>query len=63
MVRQLTQLQFELVEWELHYRHEMGEHQDDWIGSRFSLRADELARIVKQIGQLRESLSQLPRLS
>jgi hypothetical protein len=62
-LRQLAQLQSELLEWESHYRSEIGEHQDDWIGSRFALRAEELARIVKQIGQLRESLSELPRLS
>lgn len=62
-LRQLAQMQSELLEWEMHYRAEIGEHQDDWIGSRFSLRAEELAAVIAQIRTLRESLYGLSRLS
>ena len=62
-LRQLAQMQSELTEWENHYRAEVGEHQDDWIGSRFTLRADELRVVIDKIITLRDSLYSLSRLS
>jgi hypothetical protein len=62
-LRQLAQLQSELLEWKFRYRNSTAEHQDDWIGSRFALRAEQLDGVIDQVVRLRDSLYGLSRLS
>jgi len=61
-LRQLGDMQEDFLQWKSVYAEAAADHKDDWIGSRFQARADDLNTALLSVMELRDLLYQLPRL-
>lgn len=62
-VRLLAQLEGELDDWYVAYKHAAAGRPDDWLGSRYAARADQLSEAIRHSREVREILAEFARLT